>query len=75
VITEVKKFWNGGPNWVHGVVMTVEKSGVSGITSTEFRDKNRELLEDIIVQTGISLGKKQDMFYLVSKKEQIVVWR
>jgi predicted glycosyl hydrolase (DUF1957 family) len=75
VITEVKKFWNGGPSWVHGVVMTVEKSGVSGITSTEFRDKNRELLEDIIVQTGISLGKKQDMFYLVSKKEQIVVWR
>ena len=75
VITEVKKFWNGGPSWVHGVVMTVEKSGVSGITSTEFRDKNRELLEDIIEQTGISLGKKQDMFYLVSKKEQIVVWR
>jgi predicted glycosyl hydrolase (DUF1957 family) len=75
VITEVKKFWNGGPNWVHGVVMTVEKSGVNGITSTEFRDKNRELLEDIIEQTGISLGKKQDHFYLVSKKEQIVVWR
>jgi|TARA_R110000803_G_scaffold66500_1_gene128031 hypothetical protein len=65
VITEIKDV---------GIVMTVEKSGVNGISSTEFRDNNRELIKDIIREVSLSTGTRYSSTWLVSKKEQIQVW-
>ena len=57
-----------------GIVLTVLSSGVTGISSTEYRDDNKDVIKDIISEISLQRGCYYSSAWLVSKKEVIEVW-